>query len=287
MTQLSVTTAEFRGFSLGRGSLWPIRVDGLAGWLETPTTTKEQVQRPGDYGWQQSPLDAGGRTVILAGVTDQTDDRDALVAQFVASFGLNRDPWAQEWLTIAAGGRTLSALGQLKDSSIGAARAGWGIGRMSWSLVFDCEDGRLYGPERTISSPIVDRGTGIAFPMAFPVTFPANPIGGDLAAVNGGNAPAHAVYQIKGGSVAGPGWVNTLTGKRVSYPQTLQDGQTLTLDTRAGAGVVDGAYRLPAAGSAPQSEFLIEPGVNGIQPLGSPLSGSPLAVVTYRPAYWL
>ncbi len=289
MTQpeLSLTTAEFRGVDLGRGSPWLIRVDGVQGWAETPQTSKAQQQRAGSYGWQQSPVEAGGRVVMLAGITDATTDRDALVAQFTAAFGLHRDPWASEWLTVTAGGRSLSAYGTLTDSSIGVAREGWGIGRLSWSLVFECEDGRLYGPERIVSAPMTSRGSGLAWPITFPIDFPANPVGGALVAVNDGNAPGHAVYQMQGGEVDGAGWLNTLTGAQVTYPQKLLMGQVLTLDTRVGAGLVDGAYRLPAIGSAAQAEFLIEPGANGIQPVGTIQDGDPIGIVTYRSAYWL
>lgn len=287
MPELSLTTAEFRGVPLGRGSDWPIRKDGLQGWAQTPETSKAQQQQPGAYGWQQSAVEAGGRTVMLAGVTDPRADRDVLVEQFTAAFGLNRDPWQQEWLTVTAGGRQLSAFGQLTDSSIGVAREGWGVGAMSWSLVFQCEDGRLYGPERTVSAPMVTRGTGIAPPLTPPVTIPDNPIGSAMVCNNPGNAPGHATYQIKGGTVQGAGWLNSLTGLWVAYPQILVAGQVLTLDTRAGAGLTDGAYRLPQIGSAAQSEFLIEPGANGIQPIGTVIDGDPIGVVTYRPAYWL
>jgi hypothetical protein len=131
-------------------------------------------------------------------------------------------------------------------------------------------------------------GTGLALPNHLPATIPANPVGGAFTVTNTGSAWAPAVYTIKG-PMSNPGViVNGGTDKQqlMTFPLTVPTGQVFTIDTRKGAGFLNGAYRAPDTGSSLAKDLELAPGSNSVAALGTPGVGSPSITVAFRPASW-
>lgn len=118
----------------------------------------------------------------------------------------------------------------------------------------------------TVSATLGAPGGGITPPLTPPLALPARPGAGTSVVYNRGSWPTPPVLTITG-PISQPGvtsndWV-------LVYDLDLADGQTLTIDTAAGAATLgDSAYRSPVPGSSITSDCTIPPGVATLRLLG-------------------
>lgn len=286
---LSSTTATFRNLVMGgRSNTWIIRQDGIDGW-ETKSAVREKALRTAGVGWAAAPVSKPGRTIILGGFTTITEgNRDAIVAEWDSQTGLTQDPWTTEPLTIDIAGRALTVDAQLVDARLGVGSVGWGMGRMTWALQFECNDPRRYVglTDLMVEGAPTTAGTGITPPLTPPISIPDNPAGGALGVNNTGTAPAPCHIELWG-PWTNPG-VTVGAGSRfrqVTYGFTLASGDVLDLDTREGAAFLNSTYRTTSAGSDLVSDLELLPGLNTLAGTGTPGSGAKV-VCRFRPAYW-
>ena len=283
---LSEISVNWRGLTFGSGSAW--RLLDIAGWQTLPATSKEQQASPWGRGLLASPIVTLGRTVLMTGSVLPVETRDTYVDEWHSEMYLAMDEWATEPLTVSMAGRSLTVSAQLAEASI-EPREGWMLGRLAWSARWECDDPLRYDgiTDVTVEGPPFTAGAGLALPASLPNTFPANPAGGAVAVTNTGNAPAPCKILLSG-PWASPGVaVQSASGTKVVLYNDLSLGasDSMLIETREGAGFLNGSYRPTTAGSDMVSSLELPPGVNSIVGQGTPGSGARVTV-WFRPAYW-
>lgn len=114
------------------------------------------------------------------------------------------------------------------------------------------EDPRRYAAESTVGTGLAVAGTGLSWPLVWPLDWGTAAVNGRTVVMNPGNAETLSRFVISGGSMPdGFVIVNVTTGERLTYIGALTSGSTITLDTRTRTAVIDG--------SGPGSRFLVSP----------------------------
>jgi hypothetical protein len=150
-------------------------------------------------------------------------------------------------------------------------------------------DPRKYGVDpMSASLSIAQPAAGLAPPWTPPILLPARSGGTDTATVtNAGNYETQPLIRI-----AGPGQqmqiVNLTTGATLLYDLTLGAQDYLLIDCHAGVALLNGtAPRSPAPGSSVTERFVLVPGVNRLQLLGTATDAvvTASASVTFQSAW--
>lgn len=282
---LSATSLSWRGQAIGAAVSPDFKLKTLVGWEELPNLTYASVPTGNGYGSAVTGAQSDPRIVTVTGFCFNASTRDALLASFWdVAFPVISD-LVTEPLTITHGGLTLSADAQLLKASA-APEDGWSQGRFGFTLSWHCPDPLRYGPRTSAVAAVTVPTLGIVFPVTGSWVFPADPVGGPLGVLNVGTAPADAVFTLTG-ALAGPGVAVIETGKIIDFDFDLAAGDVLVVDTSAGMCTLNGEYRAPSVLSSLLDELRLPAGsLSTVQPLGSPVSGSPTLSVSYRPAYW-
>lgn len=158
-----------------------------------------------------------------------------------------------------------------------------------FTIGWTCSDPRRYDlTPASLTVPAPAPGTGLVFPLTFPLSFGTVGSPGTGTATNTGGAPAHPVLTITGPVVA-PLVVNTATGTVLEFDLTLVAGESLVVDTDAGTVLLGGGNRLASltALSVPVEAFVLAAGDNplALRALSFPAPGASLGV-TWRSASW-
>ena len=158
-----------------------------------------------------------------------------------------------------------------------------------YSISLLAPDPRKYEVDaQTVLASLGDVEGGVTLPTVLPLVLPPRDPGGVFfTAVNAGTYDTPPRIRI-----AGPGRnlgvANLTTGQALVYPFELLTGDELVIDTNVGTATINGtAYRAPSAGSTVVARFLLPPGTNNLQMLGTrTVAGlTPLLTMTWRSAW--
>ena len=149
-------------------------------------------------------------------------------------------------------------------------------------------DPRRYGPEVVVETGLAAPGSGLVWPIVWPLDWGTIGVNGRIIVENGGNTETISRFVVSGGGMPdGFAIVNVATGERLTYLGPVAAGVTVTIDTGTRTAVING----DGAGS----RFLASPQWFSIPPrssveiqflaLGS-VSGTPTLRASTAPAYY-
>ena len=143
-----------------------------------------------------------------------------------------------------------------------------------------------YGDIVNVSTGLATRGTGISFPVTFPITFGEPGSTGRAVARNPGTADAYSTFSVAGGVMPG-GFtvVHVESGRQIRIDRDLPAGSFVDLDSRRGTALLNGTSPIP--GSLTRSEWWPVPrgGSATVQFLANgAASGTPTLTVGTAPA---
>lgn len=124
--------------------------------------------------------------------------------------------------------------------------------QFEYSIDVTAADPRRYGAEIMTSTGLAAPGTGLTYPLTYPLVYGTTGANGSLVAANPGNTESLVRFVVSGGEMLdGFVIVNALTGQRITYVGPLYTGSTITIDTGTQNAVIDN--------SGPGSRFLSAP----------------------------
>ena len=113
-------------------------------------------------------------------------------------------------------------------------------------------DPRRYGVETSAGTTLAAPGTGLVWPVAWPVDWGTIGVNSEITIANPGNTATISRFVVSGGEMPdGFAIVNTTTGERLTYLGPVTAGATITLDTATRTALINE--------SGPGSRFLTTP----------------------------
>jgi hypothetical protein len=269
------------GATDGEGVEW--RYTGLPGW-DSPDVTEFAEQRTGADGMWDALNYAGGRIVTIDGhmKAPTAAALDAAIDRLAGAV-----PIRGRMVTLTVQESTPKQISARRSGRLMTNKLTDVVAEYSVALL--APDARKYQvDQQTVYASLGDAGGGVTLPTTLPLVLPPRDPGGEFfAAVNAGEYETPPLIRI-----AGPGRnlgiANLRTGQALVYPFELLTGDELVIDTAVGTAAINGtAYRAPSAGSSVVARFLLPPGRNDMQMLGTrTVAGlTPLLTMTWRSAW--
>jgi hypothetical protein len=255
---------------------WVTKEDG---WSSGPGVRLELSERPQRDGTFDAPSFRSARVVTLEGTAVAPDEdareraKDRIAAVLADGSGLVELSVRERTVTRRALVR-LSAGTKVVDTTPVS---------FDWSVQLTAPDPLRYGADVQQASCGLPRpGTGIAFPLAFPLAF-GEPADGSLTVSNAGTTMAWPLWTITGPCTQ-PVIRNDSTGERLAFSLSLAEGDTLVIDTAARTVFLGGASRRAAL--LPRSNwFSFPPGSTTIGFSAFDNSASGRLTVSWRDAW--
>ena len=208
------------------GTAWVLQT--LEGW-DSPEIRAEFTDREADHGTWASPVYLGSRPVTLAGtiVAPSRALLESAMERLRTAAGLT-DTVLTVWETVskqAVVRRSGKVLVQYVTDTVA-----------TYSVMVTAADPRRYSTTQLSGTTgLPATSGGLAFPSAFPITFSATVVSGQINAVNAGSADSRPVLTITGPVVAPV--IAALypdgTVRQLIYSLDLVTGDVLTIDTDA------------------------------------------------------
>jgi hypothetical protein len=276
-------TATLRGLTIGAGTdyrwaRWP------TGLLDTADIRVEDRFRPRRNGVTPGDDFYGERRIVfeLELLGDTRDGGEQLATDLAEAFAASA---TDEWLDVRVTGTPAeySLRGRPRGAIIALGRRFTGGGNPQARCIFVATDPVRYGAEQSLALTLVDPGEGLEFPVTFPVVFSGGGMGsGTAPAVNDGNTPVDWTATLTG-PLTNPRLALVGSGRFVRVLATIAAGETVVLDSAAGAILLGGTAPRPQWFGAGSSWFQLEPGSNSI--LFTVDAGSGTADITWRPGW--
>jgi hypothetical protein len=230
----------FNGLMMGPGT--PYGIVSYKGFLDLSGVRATYVSRAHKTGAYSQPHFADGAVFDLSfdvTASDTTDFPTAVAALQAATF-------AQETplpLTFKLPGRPVLAVGaQCINRSIPVSVGAFEFGLAeSAGLQFYAADPRMYGQSSTRTTGLRTLGTGLVYPLVYPLSYGTPGTGGSVQFTNTGTAPTEPVFTVSGALSAGfqITWVET--GQRLTY--SFPVGSDVVIDCGAGTASTQGQDR--------------------------------------------
>lgn len=245
----------FPGPDVARTNNAPINIDGLLfglnidgvkwrystfdGWYTGGGVETNSVPRPGTHGLIPGPVYRRGRVISLAG--DLVANTRALARQAEAQLAALLADGSVGSMSVDDPDLGLqTAQVHLSDVPLSDGKSA-GVGIIHWSMQFTADDYRKYGTPQTDDTALPGGGTGLAYPLAYPLNYgdPGNP--GRVSFTNTGKAPTEPTFTITPPLSVGFEVTRVETGQRLRYEHPA--GSVLTLDCAAGTVTEAGERR--------------------------------------------
>lgn len=149
-------------------------------------------------------------------------------------------------------------------------------------------DPRRYGTEVATPTGLPVPGTGIAYPITFPLAYGTPGADGRVSMQNPGTAESYPTFEVSGALVGGFSLVEVGTGRQIRFVRDIPDGSKVVINSRTGRAYIDVPandvssfltvtdwWSVPAGGSS----------VVQFSALGSS-SGTPTLLARLAPAFW-
>lgn len=255
----------------------------LTDWYSLPDSKSEVRERPtsdGAFGIDRDPRRS--LALSLEGFFASTSHAEALAAKedFLEAI---RAPKVQIRVTDAL--RTTVRTVDIRRVSVPDHS------RPSWKFSIDmiATDPRRYGDEFSPSTGLPTAGTGLVYPLVYPLNYGSGGDPGRVAIVNPGTSATDVLLEVSGGLSGGVELVELSTGSYLRLERSIPLGSVVVFNTRTGRVYLDvpandvsgfltrrdwGGFTVPAGGSR-TVQF------NG---LGT-VTGAPILTARYSPAF--
>lgn len=276
---------DLDGLLLGPGTPYGLTV--VEGLREMPGIRAGETPRARGHGSHGGRDDADPRIVrievdVAATPTVGFADAVAALSQRLVVRSVEVPVWAH--LPGWAGPRRLDA--RVRRGLV-LTDVGYEFGLASATVHLVALDPLLYGQDRAPTTGLPVPGGGLAYPLAYPLSYgaPANP--GRVQLRNEGNADTAPRLTVTGELPAGFEVTVTQTGERIRYPAPLAAGEPLVLDCGTGAVLLQGTADRRADLTV-ADWFLVPAGQERTVQLSSLGAYSTTASLTvqYAPAWW-
>lgn len=227
----------YGSLTLGPGT--PYGITSMPPILDAPPTRNMAVDRPGANGAFPGPAWTSGRIIEVQ--FDIAGDAVAFPAAVTALIA-GTQPGSRLPLTVQVPGQpalSTSAVCLRRALPIGLPWAS-NLARTA-AVQFYAADPRMYGPGTTATVSLRTGGTGLAYPLAYPLTYGTNPSGGVVSFVNTGTAATEPAFTIAGPLASGFEITHVETGRRLRYVGVL--GSPVLVDCAAGTVTQEGQQR--------------------------------------------
>lgn len=211
--------------------------DRLSGWHLGGGVESHMEDRPGRDGTFDGPTYRRARVIVVEGwaVAETRAQLMATVDSLAALLG-NGQLGAFTVADPDLGDRTamvrLSATPEASE---------WTDTTVRWQLTFTAPDPRKYGPEAVFRTGLRVGGTGLLYPLRYPLDYGEPPSGGSITFSNNGNASVEPIITVSGPLSQGFEIVYAETGQRLRYETSV--GSDVVLDCDAGTVSTQGQQR--------------------------------------------
>lgn len=283
---------EWDGFLLGSGTAyrWSGDDDALTGWEDAPGLDRGSVPRPARHGSWPGRDYAQERIVtwkclIGSGVVSEFG---ALVSALRRATKISDADEDAPLVISTRGGETLLAYGKLTERAIPNNKDA-GIGRGKGTFQWICTDPRRYSvTEHSTDIPQPTAGSGLTYPLTYPLDFGTAGESGSRLVENAGDAATSPILTMTGPCTT-PSVTQVATGLRFELDLVLAAGESVVVDTNANTvllgGVADRFFSM-TADSVPPELFTLPPdATTELAFRAAAYGGGASCLVTWRDAY--
>lgn len=268
-------TVTFGGLTIG-GDGSPYQLSELVGFHEAPEVRTSDQMRSRAHGLFAGTDYLGGRSIVAEVEVVAPHPSETVWQAFSSALvvGAESETALGVQMPGLAYGTAVQVGARVRKLSLPIERAyfnGHGRAVVEWYAT----DPRVYSQTLTTqtASQATVAGTGVTFPVTFPLSFGGAVSGGQLTATNAGEFGAPWVATISG-PIVNPTLENITTGETLAFVGSLATGETLVVDSLARSVLLNGTasrYSWLVVGS---QWFTVEPGDNAIRLAGTSGTGS-------------
>ena len=151
-----------------------------------------------------------------------------------------------------------------------------------FSLLMVALDPLRYGPAVSVSTGLPTAGTGITYPISYPITYGVAGDPGRVTVSNAGTAPTYSILEITGGMSGGFELTEISTGRVLRFERPVPYGSTVYLNPRTGRASIDG--QSDVSGSLTRADWWSVPAATNGIPGSRTIQFNALGVVTGTPS---
>lgn len=296
---------QFGSLLLGGGSPYVITGEGIEGWEDMPGLDSTDQARPSQDGYWPGSRYLGARLVTIpVSIYPDWDATSRTGLVLLRELQRQIRPHAAEQpFVVRMRGETLLCWARINTRVTERLSTTWmAAGEVDLTLQFIATDPLRYSVIESMASTLlpvrpqgllwtavssIDRLDWVTATSRSVLDWGTEGTPGDLVVVNAGTADTKPTLSITG-PCSTPSVVRTDTGDRLEYDIALADGDVLTIDTRCGTVLLNGAANrdhLATGRSVLLEEFALPPGSTGLAYRA--LSGTPPSTLTavWRSAY--
>jgi tail protein len=256
-------TATIRGLTIGDGTGYPWTAEP-AGLLSTATIRTDDQNRPRRDGVVAGDDYRGPKNLNFEVMIDEQTgpDAEAAAVALAAAFAPSAIDLELD-VEVTGTPAVYTLIGRPRGAEIvlpSDLDAGIAFGRCA----FMATDPILYGPQDSTQITLVDPGEGLEFPVTFPIVFSGGGSGsGTGAAPNGGTTPVDWTATLSG-PLTNPRIALSGSGQFVQVSATINVGQTVVVDSREAAILLNGTAPRPQWFGTGSSWWQLQPGSNSV-----------------------
>lgn len=199
-------------------------IERSTGWHTSAAPRLAGAPRSRGHGWHDGISYRDARRVALYGWLFARNA--AALEDAMESFAaICADGEDLQQVQVVTGSRTRTAMVRLADEPLVQPTGRWNA---AVTLPLLAPDPRKYGaPSAALSTGLPTAGTGLAYPLAYPLDYGALGATGQVTLVNPGTAPAPIDFRVTGELPSGFEISAAETGQRLVYVERVPTGQTL------------------------------------------------------------
>lgn len=238
--------------------------------LGSPVPRRESTLRPSRHGERDTTRFYAGRVIELEGLATGATQADAYAAIDALKGALALG--SEHVLKFTRQGLAYAERAVIREGSALEFELVGKRKTIKWAVALVAADPRLYAD--TLSSGSYDptqagSGSGVNFPLTFPLDFGSGSSSGSLQLTNAGNFPTPPVWTITGPAV-NPELRNDTTGESIfTTGLSLNAGAQIVIDVAARDVLVSGTSRPDLIDAASTIWGELAPGVNVVRLVGS------------------
>jgi hypothetical protein len=282
---------EWGGVLLGSGTpyRWSGDDDALTGWEDTPGLDRGNVARPARHGSWAGRNYSQERIITWKSIvsTPVLADFGPAVTALRRATPIVDDDFDSPLVIRTKGGETHLVYGRINNRALPNNKYA-GIGRGKATLQWTCADPLRYSvTEHSAAIPQPTAGSGLTYPLTYPLDYGTAGESGSRIVTNAGDARAFPTIAIAG-PCATPSVTLVGSGLTIELDLAIAASETVLIDTNAGTVTLAGADRLFAltGRAVPPELFQLPPDADSeIAFRAATFYGGASATITWRDAY--
>jgi hypothetical protein len=259
----------------------------LTGWYDAPSSKSGPDSRPQAHGSFGVAVNyRGSRVVSVEGSYAGGSMADAEVArQQLAALQADGSPATFKYTEPSLGSRTLNGAVLVNGPTIPAR-----LFSPFFTFAFDvlAPDPKKYGDEVTNSTGLPVPGTGITYPITYPLAYGTPGADGRVTIRNTGTTESYPTFEVSGALVGGFSLVEVGTGRQIRFVRDIPDGSKVVINSRTGRAYIDVPANDVSAFLTVTDWWAVPAGGSSVvqfSALGSS-SGTPTLLARLAPAFW-